>query len=177
MPTITPVDLDKLERVFAELDLRGVQYGLGAKAEGSTYKGRRYNKRSSGNLSTAPNTIDNLDCSGWTRYGLFQATNGKLVIPDGSQAQREWCENNGLHKVNYPDANRYMTDRRLFIAFIKPFTNGCGEVGHVWLLTQYDKDSAADTMESYGGHGIGSRRWDYPVLRRQVFSCYELPTV
>lgn len=174
--TIPPVNLAKLENLFAQLDIQGVRYGLGAKAEGSSYAGRQYNPRSTGHLTTPPQTIDHIDCSGWTRYGLFNATGGKLILPDGSQAQREWCENNKLHKVNYPDTNRYLTARRLFIAFIKPFANNCGPVGHVWFVTQYDADSAADTLESHGGVGINSRAWNYPVLRQQVYSCYELPT-
>lgn len=161
---IPAINLEKLESIFAQLERRGVQYGLGAKAP---------------KLTCPPSAIKKIDCSGAVRYLLFQATDGALVLPDGSQNQRAWCEakarEGDLRKVNYEDAANYITDTRLFIAFIKPFVNGCGEVGHVWLLTNYDNAPGADTLESYGGVGIGSRPWNSRTLRREVFSCYELP--
>lgn len=161
------INLQKLEDVFSQLDIRGVAYGLGAKAP---------------SLDCQPSRIRRIDCSGWVRYGLFQATNGQLTIPDGSWNQREWCEEmtrrGAIRQIaNYADTNRYITNKRLFIAFIKPFTNGCGKVGHVWFVSQYDADSDADTMESHGGVGINSRPWNTRTLRNQVFSVYELPTI
>ena len=60
---------------------------------------------------------------------------------------------------------------RLFICFIKPFTNGCGKVGHVWLAYM------GESMESHGGVGVNSRRLSTGVLRREVFSAYELAVV
>ncbi len=92
--SVAKIDLDNLESLFSDLQRQGVNYGLGAKPEGGSdpRNGRRWNTRSNGHLSTRPSTIDNLDCSGFIRYLLFKATDGGLVIPDGSQMQRGWCE-------------------------------------------------------------------------------------
>lgn len=159
------IDLKELERVFSILDIKGVRYGLGAKIP----------------LSRKPtdSKITRVDCSGWFRYGLYWATEGKLKVPDGSQMQRAWCEQMAakgvLKKKNYKDLP--MADEsRLFVAFIKPFTNGCGSVGHVWFVSKINADMVPDTMESHGGVGINSRPWNYRTLWNQVYSCYELPT-
>ncbi|MFM2058642.1 MAG: hypothetical protein RLY71_3027 [Pseudomonadota bacterium] len=159
---IAAVSLDKLEEVFCEMDSLGVKYGLGAKAP---------------YLDIEPGKIKKIDCSGFTRYAIYKATNGKLVIPDGSQAQREWCEKAKLKKLtNYSDVMDG-NKRSLYVAFIKPWTNGCQSVGHVWFVTKLDGDNVPDTMESHGGVGVDSRRWDYLTLNRQVYSCYEVPVV
>jgi hypothetical protein len=141
--SVPKIDLDQLESLFGDLQRQGVNYGLGAKPEGGTNprNGQRWNPRSSRHLSTRPSTIDNLDCSGFIRYMLFNSTDGHLTIPDGSQMQRAWCERQAsqgnLHQVNrYRDAANYMTDKRLFICFIKPFTNGCGEIGSRMAIGQ-----------------------------------------
>jgi hypothetical protein len=181
--SIPQIDLDKLERDFGQLQRQGVAYGYGAKPEGGSdpRTGRRWNPNSTGRLSTPVSTIENIDCSGFIRFLLYRATEGALVIPDGSQPEREWCEQKHsaglLHKIaHYADTNAYITNERLFIAFIKPWTNGCGQIGHVWLVGQFDEDIDAETMESYGGHGVGSRPWSSRTLRREVYSVYELPT-
>src|SRR4051812_1536811 len=121
MPT-PQIDLSQLFQDLAQLERNGTNYGLGAKAP---------------SLDCEPSKIHAVDCSGYVRWALARATGGALCIPDGSQNQRAWAEAN-LHQVKYADAARYMTDKRLFIAFIKPFANGCGSVGHVFLLAQYD---------------------------------------
>lgn len=162
MFNIEPINLALLETVFDRLQIRGVSYGLGAKAP---------------SLDCDTSEIDRIDCSGWSRYGIAKATNQKLIIPDGSQNQREWCENSGLHRLGkYADVT-YATPRRLFICFIKPDTNGCGPVGHVWFVSQLDGDSVPDTMESHGGVGINSRPWNTRVLKREAYSAFELPVV
>lgn len=167
---------------FRTLLAQGVPYGYGAKAEGGAdpRNGHRWNTRSTGHLSTPIDTIENIDCSGGVRYIVYKATNGQLILPDGSQDQREQCEEWAaaglIHKVSYRDAAKYMTGRRLFICFIKPGTNGCGSVGHVWLLVQ-GSDGHAVTLESHGGGGIDSRPWDTHTLINENYSCYELPTV
>lgn len=159
---ITPVDLDILEQDFAQLERNGVSYGYGKKAP---------------SIMCDPDKIKSIDCSGYVRWALARATGGNMKIPDGSQMQRAWAEAN-LREVKYVNAARYMTDSRLFIAFIKPFTNGCGKVGHVWLLAQYndgDNGTATGTLESHGGAGINSRNWNSRTLIREVYSCFELP--
>lgn len=160
---IPPVDLDLLESYFAHMERLGIFYGLGKKLP----------------LSVHPDDLEGdlrTDCSGFVRYLLYWASNNLLDIGDGSQVQRAWAEEKGLHKLaRYSDANAYMTDKRLFIAFIKPYSNGARKVGHVWLVSKLNADSVADTMESYGGVGIGSRPWNNRTLLRQVYSTFELP--
>jgi hypothetical protein len=72
----------------------------------------------------------------------------------------------------------YSNKKRLFIAFIKPYTHGCGAIGHVWFVTSLDNDHVPDTMESHGGAGggIDSRPWNSRTLRNQVYNCFEIPT-
>lgn len=179
---IPPINLALALSVFRRLLAQGVPYGYGAKAEGGQdpRDGHRWNRSSNGHLDTPIQTIENIDCSGGVRYIVYKATNGQLVLPDGSQDQREQCEQWAqaglIHKVSYRDAARYMTRKRLFLCFIKPGENGCGSVGHVWLLVQ-NEDGYAVTLESHGGGGIDSRPWDSHTLLHEVYSCYELPAV
>lgn len=183
---VPSVNLQILETLFAQMERNDVRYGLGAKAEGGSdpRNNHRWNPRSNGSLSTPVNSIDNIDCSGFVRYALFHATNGALDIGDGSQNQRGWCEHKAaageLHAVqSYANSAKFINAHRLFICFIKPNTNGCGPVGHVWLVTQYDdgdNHTLAGTLESHGGTGINSRPWNSKTLVREFFSAYELPT-
>ncbi len=160
---IPKIDLSVIEKLHAQCERRGVGYGLGAKAD---------------HLSDGPDKFSHIDCSGYIRVLLFHATNGALVIPDGSQNQREWAEKNLNQVGRYVDAASYMTGNRLFICFIKPHANGCGAVGHVWLLRDADTGIGvrAETVESHGGHGPNSRAWNTGVLIREVYSVFELPT-
>ena len=156
------VNLEKLLALHAECERRGIKYGLGAKAPA---------------MAATPAQIARIDCSGYVRWLLWQASGGALKLPDGSQNQRDWCEKNLREVGSYRDAAQYMTGKRLFIAFIRPGYNGCGPVGHVWLLLDGDPGMGvtAETVESYGGHGPGSRPWNARTLMREVYSVFELP--
>lgn len=156
------VSLAKLHQYHAQVIRAGCSYGLGAKAP----------------LHAVAGSFHRIDCSGYARVLLFNATNGELSLPDGSQNQRAWAEKN-LREVKYTDAAKHMTGKRLFVAFIKPFQNGCGSVGHIWLLADGDPGVGVEpeTIESHGGVGPNSRRWNTGVLVREVFSCFELETV
>jgi hypothetical protein len=156
------VDLSILESEFAQLERQGVRYHLGAKAS----------------WKSLPSQITALDCSGYVYWGIARASHGALTLPHGSQNQRAYAEQN-WRQVDYIEAAHYMTERRLFAAFIKPFEHGCGDVGHVWLLSTFNdgnNSTFARTMESHGGAGIDSRNWNYPTLLNEVFSCFEIPT-
>lgn len=187
--TFPAIDREKLLSEIAQMQRRGVPYGYGAKAEGGhdPRDGREWNKRSTGKISTPVDTIDNLDCSGAIRKWLFDVSG--VAIPDGSQAQLAYFEklskdpNSGVKQIdthgsdreNYKAAARYV-GKRVFICFITPWVNGCDSIGHVFLLfDDDDPDIVAETGESHGGHGVDSRRWDTPVLIRQVHAVYELP--
>lgn len=168
-----PVSIKGALGVFSSL-LRLVfnraRYGLGAKAPEHPYFHNPY-------VSLSP--IREIDCSGFVRLAIFRATGGKLLLPDGSQNMRAWCEEqarnlqSGVRSVRYSEAARYVTPKRLFICFIKPNARGCGNVGHVWLLVQ--RKGKAMTLESHGGRGVDSRPWNTHVLLDEDFSCYELP--
>lgn len=156
------------------MDIQGITYGLGAKADIKDH----WNPRSKGTLDTPVEDIDHIDCSGFIRYLIYHCSDTHYKLPDGSQNQLQWCIDNNLHEVkNYSDVNTYLTDKRLFIGFIKPYTRGAGKIGHVFLISQVDKDAAADTMESFGSHGVGSRSWNYRTLYNQVHKVFEIPTL
>lgn len=154
-----PINLKMLLRTHDNATMHGIPYGFGDKAP---------------SLSCDTGEIRRIDCSGYARFLLAKATDQKLIIPDGSWNQRDWCERQRLPRKRYVDLH-YADNSRLFIAFITPHVNGAGSVGHVWLVNQMDSDWPVETMESYGGHGVGSRRWDTGVLRRQCAACFELP--
>lgn len=140
------VDIKKFEGTFDALKGR-IGYSLGGKVP---------------ELNIAPSTIhQSLDCSGWERYQVFQSSG--IVIPDGSWLQREWCESN-LEQVPYGPAHDDM-----IIAFLTAGVNGVGNVGHVWNVRN------ANTYECYGGHGVGSRPWDTPILKDHVHKAFRLP--
>jgi hypothetical protein len=163
MPTpdsLPKIDLALFETVFSRLEMRGVQYDLGAKA---------------GSLKDDTSKINRIDCSGFARYIIAKATQQALIIPDGSWNQRDWCERVGLHRLASYNDVLYATPRRLFICFITPHVNGAGDIGHVWFVSQLDGDSTPDTMESHGGVGIDSRPWNARVLKRECAAAFELP--
>jgi cell wall-associated NlpC family hydrolase len=146
------IDLGMLRTVFTHMAINGTEYGLGAKAP---------------SLTVDSINIHKIDCSGFTRYAIARATDQKLIIPDGSVNQHDWCEEQGLHKVDYPNV-AIADDSRLFIAFIPPAPSG--HPGHVWFI------NGGNTMESHGGVGVSTRHWDNPILLHAVTACYELPT-
>ncbi len=157
------VNLQELLKIHAQAERQGIRYGLGSKAP---------------SLSSPVHTIPAIDCSGYVRWLLFQASGGTLKLPDGSQNQRAWAEQNLREIGSYRNAAAYMTGTRLFIAFIRPHHNGCGAVGHVWLLLDGDNGAgvAAETVESCGGRGVCSRPWNTGTLLREVYSVFELET-
>lgn len=149
-----PIDLKKLWAVHRALIANNVRYGLGAKAA---------------SMSSAPSNISRIDCSGEFRYLAANATDQKLIIPDGSWIQRAWFEKQGLKQVPYSECGKADPDR-LFAAFMTAGVNGVGRVGHVWWINN------GRTLESYGGHGVGTRDWNHGSLVRHVHKCFEYPT-
>ncbi len=130
-------------------------------------------------LDADSHTITGSDCSGLSRYLCSKASGGKLLIPDGSQMQREWFEQSGAHKLaRYSDI--LMADEsRLFIHFIKPYTNGCGRVGHVFFTSKPPGHTQPLTIEAHGPENaqIQSRSWDYATLVREWYNGFEIPTI
>ncbi len=153
---IPPIDLKKFTDTFHAM--LHVKYRLGAKCS----------------LSAKPNEIREIDCSGFARLILSRATDGKLVIPDGSWNQREWCEKAGLRKLKkYSDVQYAAKDpKRLFICFVKPVVIGkvVVKAGHVWFV------SCGVTIESRGGAGVSSRYWNQAFARLRGAVAFELET-
>lgn len=160
------IQLNRKILLGAHNELKGqTPYGYGAKAEGGRdpRDGHRWNPRSNGTITTPISTIDNLDCSGYVRYGAYAAG---VTLPDGSQSQRSWCEDN-LQEIHYSDFGKI--DNVLRIAFMTPHQHGVGSIGHVWWGFN------ARTMESYGGKGVGSHRWD--VYQHRVSKAFIMPSI
>lgn len=169
-PSLSPMKSVSLLNLWSFfVSLGRVFYGLGSKAPEKPFFQ---------NPTAKLDTLTKIDCSGFVRLAIYRATGGAWKIPDGSQNQRAYFEQlakeGKVREVNYWDAAHYINPHRLFICFIKPFENGCGSVGHVWLLVQ--KDGRPVTLESHGGYGVHSRPWDTEVLQHQVYSVYEVPT-
>ena len=166
-PTVkpaAPISLQKLEFLYAQLKEQNVKYGYGSKAGDYSPDGTL----ARANVAK----ISKIDCSGMVRFGAYVASADTLIIPDGSQVQLDWAAKNLKRASSYENAARYMNKKRLFIAFIKPYTNGCGSVGHVWFLRErHDKPM---TVESHGGVGVNSRAWDVRTLKNQVYAVYEM---
>lgn len=110
-----------------------------------------------------------VDCSGFVRWLLHQASGGQVTMPDGSWHQRNWCHDQGFADVNYAEASK--CDSRLRIAFMLPEMNHSGEQlrpGHVWLII------SGKTIESCGGKGPTRRAWNTPTLYTNADACFVL---
>jgi cell wall-associated NlpC family hydrolase len=106
-----------------------------------------------------------IDCSGFVRWLLHIASGVRM--PDGSYNQRKWCEQQGF-AVNPYRKVAGLKDNRLRIAFIDASK---GKAGHVWLIVN------GKTIESYGGHGVGRRRWNSLGLYLKAKYCFTLTDV
>jgi hypothetical protein len=107
-----------------------------------------------------------VDCSGFTRWAIYQASGGKVIIPDGSTGQREWCETMGFEKVPYSQAINDKTNA-IYMCFawkVRP-----GE-RHVWLVR------LQRSWESWSKHGPGVRSAKTLWHRLNCRACYRITT-
>lgn len=150
MTPLKAVSLSKLKAVYDHMAGR-VKYVYGAKAP---------------SIDCDSHDINGIDCSGFTRYALAKATNGGMVLPDGSQVQLEWAEKHLRKLKAYSDLRHTEDDStRLFIAFLRVTRHRA--IGHVWLIRE------GETLESHGGTGVDSRGWDtHPLLSST--DCFEI---
>ena len=144
-----PLDPERLRRYLATCLAAGVGYRLGAKA---------------GDLLAIPPDYGEIDCSGWVRAAVAVATEGRVLLPDGSVCQNDWCAAQGL-KRSAPAACR-LCDGLTRIAFIR--AGWAHPVGHVYLTL------GGRTLESFGGHGPGSRPASAHVLCAETTDVYVL---
>jgi len=144
-----PLDPEKLRQYRAECMARGVGYQLGAKAD---------------DLEAPSPDYEAIDCSGWVRAAVAVATTGRTILPDGSVNQNDWCAAQGLKRSGCA-ACRLM-DGLTRIAFIRP--SATHAIGHVYLARN------GRTLESWGGHGPGSRTVSTHILSAETTDVYVL---
>jgi hypothetical protein len=144
-----PLDPERLTRYLGTCLAHGVGYELGAKAH---------------DLRAIPPDYHTIDCSGWVRAAIAVATEGRVTMPDGSVVQNDWCAAQGLKRNDF--ASCRLRDGLTRIAFIR--ANGFHPIGHVYLVRN------GRTLESFGGHGPGSRPVTTHVLSAETTDVYVL---
>ena len=128
------VDERKMREMVSLARKAGMTYKLGAKAP---------------SLSCVPgqNGWMHCDCSGWVRASIYQATTGKVVMPDGSFFQAEWARKQGFKKST-SDAC-LLHDGRVRLAY----WHNSGGISHIMLVLN------GKTLESCGSKGPTRRTW------------------
>lgn len=134
-PTLD-INVAELLRLVDAADIPGDQYGLGAK----------WNV----NADVATLRKSDVDCSGFVRWILRQASGEVLSFPDGSWIQHEWVKKHGF-KASSVEAGK-LVDHAVRIAFLSPQDGG--GVGHVALIHN------GETIESHGAAGPDRRPWN-----------------
>ena len=144
-----PLDPERLSRYLGTCLAQGVGYELGGKAH---------------DLRAIPPDYHAIDCSGWVRAAVAVATEGRVTMPDGSVVQNDWCVSRGLKRSDF--AGACLRDGLTRIGFIR--AGGFHPVGHVYLVQN------GRTLESFGGHGPGSRPVTTHVLSAETTDVYVL---
>lgn len=102
------------------------------------------------------------------REAWFYASN-RQIIPEGSYYQQEWARQRiGNEILREHPASLYAKACRNRGALLLCFINAIDRVhaGHVFMVYQ------GFSIECYGGHGVGRRVWDTPVLTREVSAVF-----
>ena len=132
-----PLDITKAQAFLDACVKAHVTYGLGAKVPFyHAVPGRDFTK---------------VDCSGFVREAILEATEKAIPFPDGSVVQHHWVKARGYPHSSVDAAKA--SDQKVRIAFLSPNASSEG-IGHVVLIYQ------AHTLESHGHHGPDSRPWD-----------------
>jgi len=115
--------------------------------------------------SLTTDQITGSDCSGWMRY-LFGRQG--IGLPEGSQEQMEWFKSQGLTaETDYTAISTWSGN--LWICFALDTRAEGGHPGHVWLVHE------GETMECYGGVGVGERPANTRILRSLFHAGFEVP--
>lgn len=131
-----PLDIAKAEAFLDACVRAHVGYGLGAKVPFyRAVPGQDFTK---------------VDCSGFVREAILEATEKAVPFPDGSVVQHDWVKSRHYPVSTISDAG--LLDGKVRIAFLSP-SNSPEGIGHVVLIYQ------AKTLESHGHHGPDSRPW------------------
>ncbi len=101
-----------------------------------------------------------VDCSGFVREAVREASNPTLAFPDGSVVQHDWVQAQQFPKSSV--AAGMQNDGMMRIAFLRPQDVPSG-IGHVVLIL------AGQTLESHGGVGPDSRPWNGQSWQAKTF--------
>ena len=101
-----------------------------------------------------------VDCSGFIREAIRLSTTPPLAFPDGSVNQHDWVRSHGFEKSTI--AEGMSNDGVVRIAFLRPQDSPHG-IGHVVLI------DGGMTLESHGGVGPDSRKWDGKSWQAKAF--------
>lgn len=112
-------------------------------------------------IDSLPGSFTKADCSGFVRWLLHYITEGEFTIPEGTWAESKYFAAQGFKKTAF--ANTALMDDRLRVCV---FTQRGDVPGHIWLTVN------GLTIESYGGKGVGRRKWN--TLAKHKPACYVL---
>ena len=143
------LDTERMRRYLGSCQAQGISYALGAKAK---------------DLLAVPPDYREIDCSGWVRAAIAVATEGRLILPDGSTNQNDWCAANDLKRSAFAACR--LQDGLTRIGFIRP--SAYHRIGHVYLVHN------GRTLESWSGHGPGSRPILSHILSAETTDVYVL---
>jgi len=148
------IEINHLSELCGQLLDGHIKYGYGSKAA----------------LSATPSEIKEIDCSGFTRYLIYHATDKRVTMVQGSDEQHAWCKKQKLEAQKYHEAAS-RKDGVLRIAFMPRLYDSNKKLkraGHVWLIHH------GMTIESRGHKGPSRRPWDTSILKKEVGGCYAL---
>ena len=140
MAKLFPINIKQFVDLTVACEKVPVTYSLGAKAD----------------LHAKVGSFHHIDCSGFVRWAIFQATGGITDIGDGSYNQMQKLKGLGVEQCSYHDAVTQANPKKLFLAVMTPETGG--GVGHVWAFTACGAPKGKSlTCESHGGKGVDRR--------------------
>jgi hypothetical protein len=137
------------------------------------HKGVPYSWGGKPNLSLGNPTLEfnythGIDCSGFVKLTLWESTDPRISLPDGSWQQHEWIKAHQPTAVPYNLATVGNAGaQKLYLCYIEPKPGV--HAGHTWWVWE------GWTMESHGGRGVDQRHWNTPVLVQEVAATYLIP--
>ena len=152
---IYTIDQKRLLDLHATLD--DATYAVGLDSKGRA-KGKAAFSEDAANVTA-------LDCSGYTKFILYKASEGKIKLPGGSWNQNDWCKKQGLKTEVYKKAAG-KSDNILRLGYFKKTAKM--NYGHIWLVLN------GQTLESHGSRGVNRRRWNTGILLNHATHCYQV---
>ncbi|RYH08194.1 hypothetical protein [Tropicimonas sp. IMCC6043] len=130
-------------------------------------------------ISTRPEDIRQLDCSGFFEYIIYHTTIGRHDIPAGSRRQWSWLRDNGYTEVDYATYAPRNDDvvRAGFRAAEHRRDHEGRRVrsraGHVWMVIN---GATYESTTAVGNDGVCSLNWEYRLKRDEVDAFFTLGT-